>query len=396
MKLTRKIYLSIFTTMFVIFTSVVTTFAWVGMFSSSSLGSFDLNLMVQDPKDVEYYLEISATGNEGTFDESIPLADVQSQIMTNMGIIYSSKNDTNGYSMFNTYEDYINYTFAKKSGLTLVTPGYDSSKDYKVDLSNFYEFENLKLNSRTLGITRKYFKFDLYLTVDTPSGIQSSTNINANVFFANITDALKANDCSGELITVNPFSTIPSTDANYGILSGVNGTVKINPVNATRLAFEVYDPINITDSYTGNEIPNSTIIYQGGTQLPNYNSITGVYNFGGILPERYNLAIKELNTLYNAHLDIDNKDSLNNYLYESANYRYINSVDKEMTVDNRVIWNSASTISGTNYLGVQGGVQTKMKITCYFWFEGWDADCMRYIDGKDVDIKIVFSTDRKE
>ena len=31
----------------------------------------------------------------------------------------------------------------------------------------------------------------------------------------------------------------------------------------------------------GQEIPNKTIIYQGGTQLPGYNTDTNSYNFGG-------------------------------------------------------------------------------------------------------------------
>ena len=84
MKITRKIYMSLFTTLFILLTCVVTTFAWVGIFTTSTLGSFDLNLMVQDPKDGEDYLRISATGEENTFDEAVALTDIQTQIMSNM------------------------------------------------------------------------------------------------------------------------------------------------------------------------------------------------------------------------------------------------------------------------------------------------------------------------
>ncbi len=396
MKITRKIYMSLFTTMFILLTCVVTTFAWVGIFTTSTIGSFDLNLMVQDPKDGEDYLRISATGEENSFDEAVALTDIQTQIMSNMGINYANVNETEKYSLYNSYEDYINYTFTKKAELTPVTPGFDSTKASKIDLSYFYEFENFKFQNRELVQSTKYFKFDLYLTVDTPSGIQSSTDINAKVLFANISDALSSNITGGDIITLDPFSSISSTDPKYGVLSNVNGTVRMKSVNATRLAFEIYNPIKISDSYVGNETPHSTIIYQGGTQNPKFDSSTSTYNFGGILPKDYNLALKEANTLYKSNLDIYNKNSLNENLYDSAIYRYENNIDKEMVNDNKVIWDSPSTISGLNYLGVQNGIQTKIKISCYFWFEGWDADCLRFIDKKAVDIKLVFSTDRKE
>ena len=37
-------------------------------------------------------------------------------------------------------------------------------------------------------------------------------------------------------------------------------------------------------------------------------------------------------------------------------------------------------------------VSKMMKITCYFWFEGWDADCFNAINLSPVEINIVFST----
>ena len=45
------------------------------------------------------------------------------------------------------------------------------------------------------------------------------------------------------------------------------------------------------------------------------------------------------------------------------------------------------------YLGVKNGTQTKMKITVYFWFEGWDADCISAIDQKSVSLNLKFTSD---
>ena len=66
-----------------------------------------------------------------------------------------------------------------------------------------------------------------------------------------------------------------------------------------------------------------------------------------------------------------------------------------MTEENNKIWQSPNAISGTNYLGVQNGVQTKMKVSVYFWYEGFDADCLHLIDLRPTSLGIVLVSDKK-
>jgi hypothetical protein len=392
MRIARKVYMSIFTTMFILITCVATTFAWVGMFTTSTLGSFDLNLKVVDI-DADYFLTISNTGNIGSFGEALESSSVKREILKNMGHSTVDLVDDEGVdSYFNLFAIMEPVTTDK-------------------DLTNFYSLTNLKQKKPFLISDNRFFKFDLYLSIDTTEGISSLTTeelnaleINANVFFDNITDALSGTISSGSLVNSEIISTIPS-NSDYDVLKSINPyKLSVNTMNATRVAFQTFDPIPIDSSYTGLETPNNTIIYQGGKQLPNVNN--NVYDLGGILPEEYNLALKEINTIYNINMDLDtlyvdsnndgqiSNDEKNGYT--GAKERYEQSTDLEMLETNNKIWQSPTTISGTNYLGVQNGVQTKMKITVYFWYEGFDADCLRLIDFRPTSLNIVLATDKND
>jgi len=440
MRIARKIYMSIFTTMFILITCVATTFAWVGMFTTSTLGSFDLNLKVVDNKDVDYLLTISAEENSNTFikeKREIDINKVKRQILENMGKSTSGVLD-NG----------IDELFSKVAIMEPVTTDKD--------LSNFYSLslEGVKNKKFFLIENRCFYKFNLYLSVDTPSGISTMTaeelnslNINANVFFDNIEEALTGTLNTDSLINSNPFSTIPS-NSEYSCLKNINrNALTINTKNSTRIAFQTFEPISIDSSYSGNEVPTNTIIYQGGHQLPNVSN--DVYDLGGILPEEYNLALKEINSIYDINMDLDNlfidldgngqisndekieyigakdryelstdleltynkffrtSDNVNSsnysnyYIYSNGNYVKpslfsSNNVYYEKGNMNNIIWHRPDSISGTNYLGVQNGIQTKMKISVYFWYEGFDADCLRLIDFRPTSLNIVLASDKNE
>ncbi len=138
--------------------------------------------------------------------------------------------------------------------------------------------------------------------------------------------------------------------------------------------------------------------------MPNVNN--GVYDLGGILPEEYNLALKEINAIYNTQIDLETlyvdlnvdgeiQDS-EKVFYTGAKDRFLNSKDNEMVEDNNKIWQSPTIVSGTNYLGVKNGIQTKMKVSVYFWYEGFDADCLRLIDFRPTALNISLSTDKND
>ena len=107
----------------------------------------------------------------------------------------------------------------------------------------------------------------------------------------------------------------------------------------------------------------------------------------------YNINVN-LDTLY---IDQNNDGVISNdekVGYNGAKLRYENQTDLEMVEANNKIWQAPTTISGLNYLGVANGVQTKMKLSVYFWYEGYDADCLRLIDFKPTSLNISLSTDK--
>ncbi len=361
----RKVYLSILTSIMVLITVVATTYAWVGIFTYSSLEGFNINLKVDNNK--SYNLLISA--DDITYGESVNLDSLQKQIMKNMGIIYDD-------GLFGSDADSVDRYFNRMVELKPVTTSVNS--DTK-ELNEFYALEG-KANPY-LEKSNAYYKFDLFFTIEPREGIQTTTNLNANLFLSNIEDVLEGTICSGEFVNGNPFLSLPSEDIyEYPLLNNLPDLVTIDSSYACRIAFSIYDPILTSQNYDANSSINRTIIFQGGTNTPSLNN--NVYSLGGILPEEYNAALKEYNSIYDTNLSIKDIDSsrLN---------------DLELLPTNNQIWYSTNSFdsSDIDYFGVKNGVATKIKISVYFWFEGWDADCLRFIDKKNVTLNLKFSTD---
>ncbi len=391
----RKMYMSILATMFVLITSIATTFAWVGMLSTATFGGFEMNLKTID-FDSPYFLTISSidSTNRSDFGSSVARIDIQKQIMDNNPYINYSSIDENDAVAVNSF-------FNRSAKLTPVTTSVEGNQ-----LGQFYEMPFLKDKKTDLAKSYGFYKFDLYITVDAVAGIQDTTEINANVFLENIADCIKGTLSTSSLVNGNPFtgsSFVPSTTYDpLNILPNFNSSLTINSESAARIAFEIYDPIALTDTYQSTDTPSELRIYQGGTKTPSVSN--NVYSFGGILPEEYNLAIQELNKIYNLNLKLTNaKLESDSSYYLGAYNRFLNDTDRELidTLENKRLWTKPNTLSGTNYLGVHKdtttneSVQTKMKITVYFWFEGFDADCFQFIDNKNVTIDLAFSTDKE-
>lgn len=361
----RKVYLSILTSIMVLITVVATTYAWVGIFTYSSLEGFNINLKVDDANK-SYYLKISTDGIN--FKESVDLIDIQKQIMDNMGIEYESFIDSSDADAVDRY-------FNRTASLLPATTEVD---EVTQSLKKFYAIEDTN-KSDIFEETNRYFKFDLYLMVEPREGVSSSTNLNANIFLADIGNSLEGTISTGLLPNGNLFSSSPSSEEfMYPLLKEIPREFSIDSSYATRFALSIYNPILIDDTYT-DQTPNKSVIYQGGTSVPSKNG--DIYSLGGILPEEYNMALKEFNNLYNKDLEIDfDSDRLN---------------DLELVGGNEMLWVRPDVVDDVNYnyFGVSNGKLTKIKITVYFWFEGWDADCLSFIDKKSVTLNLKFSTD---
>ncbi len=367
---TKKILLSIFASIIVFLTTFATTYAWVGIFTYSSTDAFDMNIKVED-LDSDYFLTISPSGKINTFTEELPLIEIQKKIMDNLNVRYDSVDVNNANA--------IDKVFLDKVSLNPVSPYLDNN-------GNIYKFEeviNMATGIAQFRESNKYYCFDLYLSVDSKEGIQSTTNVAVSVALSEIGESISGVLSSYNLVNGNTILSNKNKPSNfdigkYPILKDLSANVTVNSASSARFALEMYDPIEINTDYIGDETPFKTIIFQGGTYLPTLND--NVYSFGGILPEEYNFAIQEANKLYYENLKIPNEIKAREEL--------------ELTGDNKIIFLASDYPD--KYLGVNNGIQTKMKIKVYFWFEGWDADCLWAIDRKNVLLNLKLTADIDE
>ena len=389
--ISKKMFISILTSVIVMVTMVATTFAWVGIFTYANTDNFQFNLKVSE-LDANYYLTISSTGKKGSFsDEADPL-EIKKQIIMNLNNWKREDINKIDDKLIDNY--YQRYCITTPSSCTL-----DDNQ-----LSNFYSINN-KNSERyeTYSSSSSCIKFDLYLSVDTKEGIKTNenglisedVNINSNVFITELEDTLSGTISDQMLTNLNPYKN-NSIPVEYSILKTLpdKDFFKINSANASRFALSLYEPININDSYNGNEKPTKTLIYHGGNQLPELKG--DVYDLGGNLPEDYNVALQELliirpnykNSVY----------SIYNQKYESDLLKAIDrgKNDLDLIEENSSLWEKPLNVDNSPFLGVYNGIQTKMKITVYFWFEGWDADCIKGIDNMPVTLNLTFTAGTEE
>ena len=377
--ISKKMFISILTSVIVMVTMVATTFAWVGIFTYANTDNFNLNLKVQD-LDVNYYLTISASGKKGTFSDEADIREIQKQVLKN-------QNRWKDELIDNFSEKELSAFYSKYANT--IPSSYILNDD---NTMNFYaiNYKNTSYYS-TSSSNLDYLKFDLYLSVDAKEGIQEETEINSNVFLSNIAETIKGTLCSQKLTNLNSYKNMPSIPNEYSLLKELPDTsyFNINSANALRFALCLYEPININDDYVGDETPSTISIYHGGKKKPD---VAGeIYDLGGNLPEDYNTALQELliirpnykNSIFESYNQIYN-DDLNRAISNGNN-------ELELIEENSKIWSKPSNIDVNKYLGVHNGIQTKMKISTYVWFEGWDSDCLIGINEKPITLNLTFT-----
>ena len=216
-------------------------------------------------------------------------------------------------------------------------------------------------------------------------------DINSNVFITELENTLVGTLCKQKLTNSNPYKDMDDLPSIYSALKQLPNInhFNMNSANATRFALCMYDPIDINSSYNEDALPIKTLIYHGGEQLPTLDG--DVFDLGGILPEEYNTALRELLII---------RPHYNNSIYASYNQNYYNDLNKaidrgqtdlDLVEANSKIWTKTTNVDAEPYLGVHNGVQTKQKISVYFWFEGWDSDCIVGIDEKPVTLNLTLT-----
>jgi hypothetical protein len=397
--------ISILTSVVVFVTMIATTFAWVGIFTYASTDSFQMNLKVN--KSSNYFLTISPYDStvSNDFCDSVPLADIQKQVLNFWNIPFGQDDSAS----------VIDSLYTRRHNVEASSPNIDDNGN----INGFSRIVNLNSGPLEYVSTNTYIKFDVYLSVNTIDGITvikddetgeivgGTSGINAYVALDEISKTLIGTMNSYNLINGNvirrynpsnfdwqyyyahkSLSSITTIDGEEKIID--KASIRTDSSSAARFALAVYNPIKITDTYTGDETPINTIVYQGGSALPTYDETSDVYSMGGILPEEYNFAYQEANALYNVFnrgLRIPNKTAE----FEN-NVKQLTGTKKD-----NIVWNAPSysdvDINNVNYLGVEKGIQTKQKLTIYFWFEGWDSDCTWVIDRKSVTMNLTFTAD---
>ncbi len=153
---------------------------------------------------------------------------------------------------------------------------------------------------------------------------------------------------------------------------------KSNIANSCRLALEKYIAVDKghTEQYTG-QIYKGLTIYQTGSEYPTYNSITGIYDFGQILPKEYNFARLYYNSLH--------KDTRIDQVFSDTDFDEILNRGDVTYADDGVVNHIVSQSDG-----VTTSKMSRFRI--YFWFEGWDPDCFDVLDHKTVTLNLSFST----
>lgn len=380
--LSKKIIISLLTSVVVLITMVATTFAWVGIFSYASASNFHMNLKIQETK-ANYYLTISGSGTSGTFGESVPTIDIERQILKN-------RNTSEDYSSYlDSQDDNSIETIFSKLTLTPLTTTVSDNKLTKFEAINYDNDYYLEMIE-----TKGYYKFDLYFSVDTKDGINlDTTEINASIFMTELEETLIGTLADFNFSNGNPFSDLED-NPKTAILKNMPNVYVVNSANAMRFAFEIYNPINIQDEYDIDAVPSKTMIYQGGTQEPSISE-DGSYSLGGILEEERNTALNEIlvirpylkDNIYMGKKEYY-QECLSNAINRGAN-------DLEITDENRTVRAKATDaeLEAGNFLGVHEGVQTKQKMTVYFWAEGWDCDCLLGINEKPVTLNLTFTAD---
>ena len=414
----RKMSISVMVSLLVLVTFGAITFAWVGISTYSRIENFDLDLEAQELK--EYGLEISLTGLEGSFKPKVDSTELKRQILINY---YNDDNETN--KIKNYSEDKVNSEFNALI-LDQATIDYNSNNnsflnDEKTDFNfiGMHEKEDGYILGRP---TTKLFKFDIYLSAykindvtSVPDGLEPGFDLSQEHDGYRVDAFLDGKIFKG---TRKKVGTIFDYTYPNNYLSGyiniptnviqpntnISGLVECDSSDAARIMFakrgvvNKYHPEEYQTDLSKNKITNYKI-YHTGSVLPTYDEDSKLYSFGGILKDDANFALQNFNQkhpdikksldLANAYADPDSEAILTR---EETDIYYDYKATDQASYDAMQIIHSVKdsddAVTKEKYKNEQIGIRHMMKMTIYFWFEGWDSDCFDVIDRSPVSISI--------
>ena len=375
----KKLYISILTSILVMLTMVATTFAWVGVFANSTFEQFDVNVKASQLD--EYSIEVSTTGEEGTFKDYIDTSDLKKAILLNWG--------------------YNEYDLSRDSDVDALFDMLDMDQCTTIPVLSNGKIQKLGVFKDLYGeVTHKLYKFDIYIAPKKNYDSQSDSSLftmDAYLQKGLLTGKVKSKKLvnpytySDEFI--NPLSsTISASSLFQPLTSGTTITeARVDSADASRIAFEKYKVVDKghPEQYDSNSEPLSAVIYQTGYEWPVYNETENVYCFGSILPDEANLATGYYNSTEQYYTSRHYWNlKMNQEVYST---RGVESSTKDILFNS----NTSLLIDSSNPEEIMG-LNKMMKIAVYFWFEGWDADCFPAINASPVSININFALSQSE
>ena len=354
----RKIILTLSFFTLSLLTMVATTFAWVGITTTSTFDEFNIKLKVDDDHG-DYGVQLSLDGRPGTFTDSLDDVSVKRQLLKNLGYRVNQ--------IDNSSDEAINVLFAQQK-LDQVTPQKNYGYPNIFESNNVQPFENLDGN-----LSNKFFWLDIYATMYITSSTADS-DVPLSLFLRE--SILSSNDV-GSSILVNDY-TYPSTPCYVGdnafssnfLSKKLSGRVKVNPASAARVCVQSFKPVNLYDMSISEIIGYK--LYQYDDVMPTYDNLNDIYSFGGILPGDYNMSFQQYNLMHpGAELSGVPEWQINR---GDITYKDSGNVGQICNKDTDGLF-----------------IGKMMKFRIYFWFEGWDSDCFEVIDNRNVNVNLSFS-----
>lgn len=356
--LTRKVYLSILTSLLVLIVTITTTYAWTGILSYASTDPFNIGLEKIETSD--YSIQISLDGKN--FSDGIPLVEIKRSILSNMDL---------NVDVSTLPSNAVERLFSGIGLLPVSMKRNNNDVGLFASLEEFtkegFKYENYSEESAL--VKKSYFKFDLYLSFEYRNPEVTEETIlkkQQEVYLSNLENMMHST--SKSIFLANSF-----TFKNYfPFKKFTEATVYTSSSARTSLAkYEVVEK-GKPELYEGKS-PTKTYIYQGGTALPTENA-DGSYSFGGIMPAEDNIGFAEYNK-------INDKKQLSNELLEEFQ---LSRAEEISIIGAPQQWIVTKEDNLT--------VQKMIKFSICMWIEGFDADCFNVVSFMPVTFNLIFST----
>ena len=216
----KKLYISVLTSILVLLTTVATTFAWVGVFANSTFEQVMIGIKSSVLE--EYSIQISLTGEEGTFSDSIPFSSLYKQILINCG--YDENILTNDNKIQNLFQ-----SLDLDQCTTLPNIAENKIKSF----GTFYDLHGFE--------THMYLKFDLYLSCVKAYDKSDASDFNLDVYLGDelLTGSIKNHTLVNKFTYpdefINPLSSISLPGNINPLIAGdVISIARTNSASAAR------------------------------------------------------------------------------------------------------------------------------------------------------------------